>query len=334
MGQVAPVGGGKGAFRDGCGRLYVGLPMRVFVYEYTCALTADAASESLRAEGRAMLSAALEDFRRVPGVEAVTLPAGGGREAFCALARSADTTLVIAPEFDGILAERCRWVEEVGGRLLGPSSAAVRLTADKLLTARRLRAAGVPTPDCAPFPDPVAFPAVLKPRDGAGSQATFLVRNEEELTFRAEHAAREGWRGELIVQTFAPGMAASVAFLLGWWHCVPLLPTAQHLSDDGRFRYLGGSMPLPVGLRERAVNLARRAVGAVPELSGYVGVDVVLGETDQVIEINPRLTTSYVGLRALAETNLAEAMLGVAAGEVITLSWRKGEVRFAADGTL
>jgi len=308
--------------------------MRVFVYEHTCALADPSAAGSLAAEGRAMLSAVLDDFRRVSGVEPITLGAGEGREAFCELARSADWTLLIAPEFDGILAERCRWAEEAGGRLLGPSSEAVRLTADKWLTARHLQAAAVPTPPCVLLPEPGPFPAVLKPREGAGSQATFLVRNKRELARRSRQAVAEGWRGPLILQPFVPGMAASVAFLVGPGRCVPLLPAAQHLSDDGRFRYLGGSVPLPVELRDRAVNLARRAVEAVSGLRGYVGVDEVLGDMDQVIEINPRLTTSYVGLRALAETNLAEAMLRVAAGEEVTLRWRKGEVRFGADGSL
>ena len=59
-----------------------------------------------------------------------------------------------------------------------------------------------------------------------------------------------------------------------------------------------------------------------------------LGEEDQVIEINPRLTTSYIGLRALAETNLAEAMLRVADGDDVVLRWREGAVEFTADGTL
>jgi tyramine---L-glutamate ligase len=308
--------------------------MRVFVYEYTCALIGDAIGESLRAEGRAMLSAVLEDFRRIDGVEAITLADEAGREAFCELALSADRTLVIAPEFEGILAERCRWVEEGGGRLLGPSSAAVRLTGDKLLTAHRLRDTGIATPDCVPYPGRVGFPAVLKPRDGAGSQATFLVRNEKELANCAEQAVAEGWPGELILQTFAAGIPASVAFLLGPGRCVPLMPAAQHLSDDGRFRYLGGCVPLPIALRERAVSLARCAVEAVPGLGGYVGVDVVLGDTDQVIEINPRLTTSYVGLRVLAETNLAEAMLRVERGDEVALRWRAGEARFGADGRL
>ncbi len=309
-------------------------PMRIFVYEHACALPDDSLPDSIRAEGRAMLWAVLDDFRRVAGAEVVTVRAGAGREEFCELARAADYTLLIAPEFDGLLAERCRWVEEAGGRLLGPSSSSVRLTGDKLLTARHLRAADVPTPQCVPFPGPVTFPAVLKPRDGAGSQATFLVRNQAECLTCAEHATGEGWRGELIVQEFVPGVAASVAFLVGPGRCVPLMPAAQHISDDGRFRYLGGEVPLGGELRERAAHLARRAVEAVPGLAGYVGVDVVLGETDQVIEVNPRMTTSYVGLRALAETNLAEAMLRVAAGQDVSLGWRAGAIRFGTGGAL
>jgi predicted ATP-grasp superfamily ATP-dependent carboligase len=306
--------------------------MRVFVYEHTSAAVDPLAGDSLRAEGRAMLSAVLDDFRRLPGVEAMTLPAGADDGALGELARAADWALLIAPEFDDILGRRCRRVEEVGGRLLGPSSAAVRLTADKGRLAEHLRAAGVPTPTCVPLSGrPLAFPAVCKPRDGAGSQATFLVRDAADLPRCLAAAAAEGWRGELLLQPFVPGLPASVAFLIGPASCVPLLPAAQLLSE-GRFHYLGGRLPLPGDLGARAVRLARRAVEAVPGLRGYVGVDVVLGDDDQVIEINPRLTTSYVGLRALAETNLAEAMLRVATGEEVLPRWREGAVRFSADG--
>jgi predicted ATP-grasp superfamily ATP-dependent carboligase len=304
--------------------------MRIFVYEYTRALGRSHPRQSLHGEGRAMLSAVLEDFRRIPGVEAVTLDGRDGRDTIAEAALRGDHTLLIAPEFDGILAERCRWVEEAGGRLLGPSSGAVRLCADKLSLCDHLRAAGVPTPTS----NATSFPVVLKPRDGAGSQATFLVHNLQELDRAEARAAADGWRGELILQPFVPGTPASVAVLVGPAGCVPLMPAAQHLSDDGRFRYLGGRVPLPAELRVRAMTLARRAVEALAGLRGYVGVDVVLGDNDQVIEINPRLTTSYVGLRALAETNLAEAMLRVVGGEEVSLRWRPGMVCFGADGTL
>jgi predicted ATP-grasp superfamily ATP-dependent carboligase len=107
------------------------------------------------------------------------------------------------------------------------------------------------------------------------------------------------------------------------------------LSDDGRFKYRGGELPIPHELARRAVVLSQRAVDCVPGLLGYVGVDIVLGETaegDRAIEINPRLTTSYVGLRTLADFNIAEAMIAVAEGSRLpSLRWKSGRIRFGPD---
>jgi predicted ATP-grasp superfamily ATP-dependent carboligase len=77
----------------------------------------------------------------------------------------------------------------------------------------------------------------------------------------------------------------------------------------------------------------------MPEGRGYLGVDLLLGPADDgsqdyVIEVNPRLTTSYVGLRALSETNVARAMLDVAAGRAPVLAFRDEVIEFDADGTI
>jgi predicted ATP-grasp superfamily ATP-dependent carboligase len=333
--------------------------MQVFVYEYNCSRCPDSA---LRTEGWAMLRALLEDFSRVPHVETSTLlhesctqalpprvhrfvtPANEA-EAFHALARAADYTLVIAPEFDGILLARCRWVLDAGSRLLGPSPPAVELTGDKLALGRHFQDCGVPTPASYPAdPEPVlssdVFPLVWKPRHGAGSQATFLVRGMAELRQSADRARKEGWEGEALLQRYTPGLAASVAFLIGPRRKAVLAPAAQRLSEDGRFHYLGGVVPLSEDLALRALFLAERAVAAVPGLHGYVGVDLVLGRAvdgrqDVVIEINPRPTTSYVGLRALARENIAECMLALAEGqEVARLRWYPGTVQFRPDGSV
>jgi predicted ATP-grasp superfamily ATP-dependent carboligase len=337
--------------------------MRVFVYEYTCAaLGRGAAAAPLRAEGRAMLAAVAQDFVRTPGVEVATLlhtdfpeevGVAGCRcvrsraeaRVFPGLAGTADYTVVIAPEFEDLLATRCRWVVEAGGRLLGPSPAAVRLAGDKLALARHLRGCGVPTPSSYPLdvragPQAVPIPAVLKPRHGAGSQATILVRNPGEWAESVALARAEAPFAAMITQPFVPGLPASVAFLVGPRGLSPLRPGFQQLSPDGRFRYRGGSLPLPPVLASRAVALAQQALLTVPGLHGYVGVDLVLGaaedgSADSVIEINPRLTTSYVGLRAVARTNLASALLAVAAGDELSgLRWRSGSVAFTANGTV
>jgi predicted ATP-grasp superfamily ATP-dependent carboligase len=319
-------------------------PRRVFVYEYTCARPCP--HTSLRAEGLAMLRAVAADFRAA-GVTAVSLVGEFSPEEeerrFREEARRCDWTLVIAPEFDHLLAERCRWVVESGGRLLGPAPDAVELTADKLALGRHFARHGVLTPPgrpvhgergCVSAPrDDDVFPAVYKPRHGAGSQATILVRRAEELPACVAQAHAEFPHTEGVLQPWVPGLAASVAFLIGPRQRLAMLPATQRLSEDGRFQYRGGEIPFPEPLAWRAVRLARQAVECVPGLFGYVGVDLILGEEadghgDQVIEINPRLTTSYLGLRQLATEPLAGTLLRVAAGKEVRLEWHPGRASF------
>jgi tyramine---L-glutamate ligase len=328
--------------------------MRLFVYEWSCCCPAeDDLAALLRLEGWAMLSAVLTDLARVPGVEVITLLArdhppvpfpccrvslADEEQVFREQAALADHSLVIAPELGGILAERCRWAVEAGGSLLGPTLEAVRLASDKLALATHLQRRGVPTPWTRLLNELLGdwdqFPAICKPRDGAGSESIFLVETREELRDRYPFDPPS----DLIIQPFVPGTAASVACLVGPRQRLPLLPALQFLSVDGRFRYLGGRAPLSPDLADRARRLALAAVDAVPGLHAYVGVDLVLGpdpdgREDQVIEINPRWTTSYVGLRVLARENLAATLLAVARGEKVPeLTWEQGSVVWEPDG--
>jgi predicted ATP-grasp superfamily ATP-dependent carboligase len=336
--------------------------VRVFVYEHLCGHPGGAAlPASLRAEGRAMLSAVLEDLAACPEVCTVALvepglvgafaagveqlPAHEGMERFEAqfrqLAGAADFSLVIAPELDGLLFTFTSWVEEEGGRLLGPSARAVWLTGDKLELAAQLRKQGVPTPPTVRFSEapPGDFPLVCKPRYGAGSQATFLALWEEELAEWPARAAAEGWEGDLIVQPFVQGRSASLCVISGPAQTV-LLPLAEQLlSMNRRFRYRGGRLPLegPALLR-RIRRLALPASRAILGLVGWFGIDLVLGPqpigiADAVIEINPRLTTSYVGLRRLAKCNLMRALLTIqSGGHFDELEFENAGVEFFADG--
>jgi tyramine---L-glutamate ligase len=290
--------------------------LNLLVYEHLCALeprlAADDPLRSLLHEGRAMLDAVTADFRAVPGVNLVPWSEAGWAEVL----PKCDAVLLIAPESDGILATLAELVQVAGGRLLGPSPEGIRLSTDKLALARHWQRHGVPTPVTSlGDEEPSSYPVVVKPRDGAGACDTVLCGNAEE--FRAAVVTPNA-----IVQPFHAGVAASVAFING----EALPPCRQIQSDDGRFQYLGGECPLPAGLAERATRIATQAVACVPDLAGYYGVDVVLGDTDLAIEINPRLTTSYVGLRSIVPYNLAGRMLGF---QMPYTSTRTASVRFS-----
>jgi predicted ATP-grasp superfamily ATP-dependent carboligase len=296
--------------------------MRVFVYEHVTAswdhdTIPTPELHSLRREGEAMLRALTVDWQRVPDVEIVT----GPDAAFRANVMASDATLLIAPECDGILEQLARTVQALGKPLLGCSPGAIRLTADKLALAHHWDSHGVPTPttwDSALAPRDRRL--VVKRRDGAGSQQMRVQYLTEPIP-------------GMIAQEYVAGVAVSVAFILGPRACIALPACAQHLHA-ATFAYEGGSAPLTPELTARATALARRALEGVPGLAGYVGVDLVVGEKQTwAIEINPRLTTSYVGLRALTPDNLAEVWWRAWRGvEVPTLSWLPQRVTFTPDG--
>jgi len=256
-------------------------------------------------------------------------------EEFERLAAEADATILIAPELDDILQTTARRATTSGGRLFSPSADFIRITADKQRTAEVLTMAGVPVPPAVvldsddPLPSDFDYPAVLKPVIGAGSQDTQLVASPYD------DPPPYAWPRRL--ERYQPGLAASVAFLCGPAGNLPLPPCKQWISEDGRLQYLGGELPLMPGLAKRAVDLAKRTLDALPTTVGYVGVDLILGPDphggeDFAIEVNPRLTTSYVGLRAAANENLAEAMCYAARGEAVELTFSEKPLQFNAEG--
>jgi predicted ATP-grasp superfamily ATP-dependent carboligase len=333
--------------------------MKLFIFELVSAGgMGPKPPPTLRDEGWAMLAALVTDFDRIDGVETLTLidrscprllgrvcqPIGPGEEpdGFREMVARADLVLVIAPECAQFLADRSRWVLEAGKLLLGSDPGAIDLSGDKLALAQHLDKHGIPTPatillsgDSAAAGTGQAFPAICKPRYGAGSQATFLIRNATEFSLHLDQARLELPGADFLLQPLVPGQPASVTFLVGPCQTLALQPASQCLSTDGRFHYLGGCLPLDRPLARRASALAQQAIGTVAGLGGFIGVDLVLGEAadgshDCVIEINPRPTTSYLGLRQLAEDNLADAMLRIVRGEkAAPLRWRPGPIQFS-----
>jgi hypothetical protein len=334
--------------------------MHIFVYEWaTGGGLVDEPGPlpaSLVREGAAMVGALVNDLQRIAGCQVtafrdpriVQLTYGGCEivdvlssfahdEEFERLAAAADATILVAPEFDSILFKLAHRATAVGGRLFSPSPEFIRLTADKHRTCEKLRTAGVRTPQGlllepdSPLPHDFSYPAVVKPVDGAGSQDTYFVR--------AVHDLPPAYAWPRRIERFVTGMAASVAIICGPERNIGLEPCRQRISEDGRLRYLGGELPLTSGLAERARHLADSAINALPPTIGYVGVDLVLGydpdgAEDYVIEVNPRLTTSYVGLRAAAQGNLADAMLRIARGETAEIVYGSRPIEFDSSGNV
>jgi predicted ATP-grasp superfamily ATP-dependent carboligase len=340
----------------------LGSAMRVLIHEWVTGggLAGEALPESWAREGFAMRRAVADDFRALEGVEVLTtldarfraedheratvLVRKGEEEAILGqLAAGCDYTVLIAPETDCILERRAAHVEQSGGRTLGASPAAIALTTNKLRLASHLASAGVATPPVAWFdprsrhPPAFGFPAVIKPVDGAGSLDTWLVRSAHDVP------VLEPTERKWIVQPFIEGAAMSASYLVAPDGESHLLGVGRQFMDlrRRRFVYEGGRIPGPV---ELGLSEPLRAVRCVPGLRGYVGVDFIVDEAlggITIIEINPRVTTSFVGWqRLLRAGTIARYWLdsfGSAGSPEKARSWgndKLGPVRFLPDGTL
>ena len=288
------------------------------------ALAADAAKDS------AIHVTVLVDSSRPvalpPGVISREVPAGSEVESLVAAAREHDWTVIVAPETDGVLASRVAVVRAAGARVLSPSAAFIGIASDKQATIDALAAAGVPVPagrSLAPgkmLPIGFHMPAVRKDRASVGCDGMQIIRDSNVAP--SPTAAR--------LEAFVAGTPVGVSCLCGPEQVIVLPPMRQRFTAGDAPRYLG-SDPLdgpPLAARARA--LAHRAVEAVmrraatpadqaPPAVGWVGVDMILGlrddgRADRVLEVNPRVTTSFVTLAARSGTSLVQTMLALAEG--------------------
>jgi predicted ATP-grasp superfamily ATP-dependent carboligase len=86
--------------------------------------------------------------------------------------------------------------------------------------------------------------------------------------------------------------------------------SVQLVTPEAASSYEGGAVPFDHPLKREAFKMAEKAAGSLAGLRGYVGVDLVLAEGKPfVVDVNPRLTTSYVGVSRVAGFNVAEAMV-------------------------
>jgi predicted ATP-grasp superfamily ATP-dependent carboligase len=301
--------------------------VKLFVCEFVTGggLYREALPPSLAREGLLMRDALLRDLAELPGIELsltcdprVPLPLTGTIlvmqdtddvwQLWEVGMRQADAVWFIAPESGGQLLRLTMLAERLGKIVIGSSAAAVAWTSSKYLTCRHLLAAeipAVPTYKLDEWPQ-VAGRWVIKPDDGAGCEDTVL--------FDDVQAAQEWLRGRVathVIQPLLQGRAASLCVLCKQGSAWLLSCNLQKVMiENGRFIYGGSSLNGAAGRWMQCATLAARIAQAVPGLTGYVGIDVLIdAENIIVLEINPRLTTSYIGLHAALDCNPARLVL-------------------------
>lgn len=308
--------------------------MRLLVYEWCTSGGLAGGQAAIAAEGLMMVEALAADAAKDPGLELAVLvedgrgcalpvgvrrlPVPPGDEVaalVAAAAREAEWTLVVAPESEGILCERVRIVRSAGGRVLAPSAAVLALATDKQATIDALAGRGLPVPagrslaGGEAIPAGFRLPAVRKARSGCGCEELVIVRT------RHSPPAVVPTR----LEALAEGTPVGVSVLCGPRATIALPVMQQEFSGSESLSFRGGRPLTNDTAAARATDLALRAAAAVGADAGWLGIDMILGPRpdgrgDRILEINPRLTTSFVGQARLFASSLVRAMIEAASG--------------------
>jgi len=302
--------------------------MKIFAYEFITGggLVREPLPASLAREGDLMAQALARDLRDVPGVEVWmsrdprlaplggvrTLRPASGEEPLAAYRRmiqACDSAWPVAPETGGMLEALSRATLESGKALLGSRPEAVAVAASKRATAHALAARGIAAapafPDGEALPD-IPGPWVVKPDDGAGCTDTFLwpgrARAREWLAARGPG---------FIAQPWIEGEALSLSALFADGKARLLTVNRQHLSlRNGRVALEALTVNVMADADGRFARLAGEVAQALPVLWGYAGIDLLDTPSGPVVvEVNPRLTTSWCALREALGCNPAALVL-------------------------
>jgi len=337
--------------------------VRILVYEFASGggLAMRDVPASLAREGAGMRAALVADLlaaghavvtttddrvrdNRLRGADVVTLPAGDhAREAILErLIGGVDAVWVVAPETDRCLERLAARAERQWKPLLGSSADAIRRASNKARLPALLRTLQIRHPrtramdgvaDAARTARELGYPLVVKPARGAGSHAVSLVHGPGDLRRAVTLARSANRRGRVLLQEYVLGAPASVSLVANGRDAAALTLNAQAIGPS--FAYQGGLTPFDHPLASRALAAAVNTCRALPGLRGFVGVDLVLTASDvYVIEVNPRLTTAYLGVRAAVDENVAALALAACEGVLPPALRVRRSIRFTSTGRI
>lgn len=321
--------------------------MKVIVYEYVSGggYAGQLIPPAVLSEGFGMLRSVVADFKAAGHEVTVLLDARlsklnppldaqctvpifypGEPEKFLSrIAQINDAIYIIAPETRKTLQSLVEIAEKTGKISLNSESSTIKKVADKTVFYETVQKfATTPKTVVLNMDDDLAktkqtineelgYPVVLKPADGVSCSGLSLVTQETQLANALIKIIAESSSKRFIAQEFIHGEAASISLISTGKKAMAISLNKQNIilaDSDAASSYEGGVVPFDHRLKQEAFKIAEKVAEAFNGLKGYLGIDFVLTENKAfVVDVNPRLTTSYVGLRRVVAFNPAEVIV-------------------------
>lgn len=228
--------------------------------------------------------------------------------------RTADYVWIIAPETDEILYQLTALALQQKKIVIGAGLDAIAITSEKQKTYNHLSQFNIPMVPTQPYSTATFDDGlwVLKPSDGVGSEDVFIGNHEQLLNAIKVHDLDTI---KLIVQPYLNEIAASISVVSYAKTFTVLSYNLQKIEkEQGKLYYKGGELNGALKHQSAMDALVAQILRAIPSLQGYWGVDVMINPSTHqltVLEINPRLTTSYIKSKQATGLNPAKLIFNM-----------------------
>lgn len=227
-----------------------------------------------------------------------------------------DAVWFIAPETDGYLHQLTSLAIKYHKYIFGCGITSIDICSSKYDSYLFFKQAGLDIVETMRLPswnNAQSTSWVVKPDDGAGCDDTFYFKNNDDLTNRMMNCLKPTH----VIQPFIEGDAASISCVMFQGDAHVLSCNKQLITiENNQFNYRGFIVNGMAQFWDQFSDLAKQVASLLPDLNGYVGLDVIVSKNNDkntevtLLEINPRLTTTYAGLAEAIGFNPASLIIG------------------------
>ena len=252
---------------------------------------------------------------------------------------------IIAPEFSNILYKLTNIAVNYNKEIYSIGLEGIKLGSSKINTYRFFKQSKVPTPETYVIPvvengldlefiykkfDDLNHSIIIKPEDGVGAESILHITDETQICkfYEPQNISFDSSR-TYILQRFIEGYDMSIS-LIGIKEGNQIIPFILGINDQNVFlpegcfgsKYNGGMTPsVKFNLIQESLNKLLQKLDLF-HFKGYFGIDFIFSHENsfQFIEINPRLTTSYLGIRNIYDANPLKVIINPIKSETENLS--------------
>jgi predicted ATP-grasp superfamily ATP-dependent carboligase len=252
---------------------------------------------------------------------------------------------IIAPEFSNLLYKLTEIATDHNKEIYSIGLEGIKLGSSKMNTYRFFKQSNIPTPETYVIPiakngldldfiykkfDELNHSIIIKPEDGVGAESVFHINDESQISKLYEDKENSFDKSRTyILQKFIEGddMSISLIGISEENRITPFILSINNqkvLLSKGGFdsQYTGGMTPsVNFKIISESLNPFLQKLD-LSHFKGYFGIDFILTPKNliQFIEINPRLTTSYLGIRNIYDANPLKAIINPIKQETEKLS--------------